>query len=169
MLIVNSFGLQNALERSAVDIGHFFARCHSSAVACATLMRDEIGPQGYLRFAPDSQYVMVSYAVLSLLKVCLNAVLFYLLFLIFLRSDSCSDPNSRFSLITSRRSLVWSTTWRMCLTRPPQGRYTRPRCTAASSEPLSRRRRSHTKPRRMTHNSPRLRTATVSQDMRRPT
>lgn len=107
MLIVNSFGLQNALERSAVDIGHFFARCHSSAVACAILMRDEIGPQGYLRFAPDSHYVMVSYAVLSLLKVCLKAVSFYLLFLIFLRLDSCSDLNSRFSWIMSRRSLAW--------------------------------------------------------------
>ena len=69
MLIVNSFGLQNALERSAVDIGHFFARCYSSAVACATVMRDEMGPCGYLRYAPDSNYVQGSYAVLSLLKV----------------------------------------------------------------------------------------------------
>ena len=69
MLIVNSFGLQNALERSAVDIGHFFARCYSSAVACATVMRDEMGPSGNLRYAPDSNYVQGSYAVLSLLKV----------------------------------------------------------------------------------------------------
>ncbi|KAI0693326.1 fungal-specific transcription factor domain-containing protein [Cytidiella melzeri] len=69
MLIVNSFGLQNALERSAVDIGHFFARCHSSAVACATLLRDEIGAAGHLRYAPDSTCVMGSYAVLSLLKL----------------------------------------------------------------------------------------------------
>ncbi|KAL4244821.1 Protease transcriptional activator prtT [Abortiporus biennis] len=69
MLIVNSFGLQNALERSAVDIGHFFARCHSSAVACATVVKDEMGPLGYLRFAPDSNFVQASYAVLSLLKL----------------------------------------------------------------------------------------------------
>ena len=69
MLIVNSFGLQNALERSAVDIGHFFARCHSSAVACAKVLRDEAGPLGYLRYSSDSTYVMASYAVLSLLKV----------------------------------------------------------------------------------------------------
>ncbi|KAI0345094.1 hypothetical protein BDW22DRAFT_1405901 [Trametopsis cervina] len=69
MLIVNSFGLQNALERSAVDIGHFFARCHSSAVSCATILRDEIGPAGYLRYAPDTFCVMSSYAVLSLLKL----------------------------------------------------------------------------------------------------
>ena len=70
MLIVNSFGLQNALERSAVDIGHFFARCHSSAVACATVLRDETGPEGFLRYSTDSTYVQASYAVLSLLKVC---------------------------------------------------------------------------------------------------
>ncbi|OBZ65745.1 Protein priB [Grifola frondosa] len=69
MLTVNSFGLQNALERSAVDIGHFFARCHSSAISCATLIRDELGPQGYLKYAPDSHFVSGSYAVLSLLKL----------------------------------------------------------------------------------------------------
>ena len=69
MLIINAFGLQNALERSAVDIGHFFARCHSSAVSCASILTDELGPSGWLRFAPDSTFVMGSYAVLSLLKV----------------------------------------------------------------------------------------------------
>ncbi|RPD66529.1 hypothetical protein L226DRAFT_454613 [Lentinus tigrinus ALCF2SS1-7] len=69
MLIINAFGLQNALERSAVDIGHFFARCHSSAVSCASIFKDELGPTGYLRYAPDSHFVMGSYAVLSLLKL----------------------------------------------------------------------------------------------------
>lgn len=70
MLVLNSFGLQNALERSHVDIGHFFARCHSSATACATLVRDELGPSGFLKYSPDSHFVQTSYAVLSLLKVC---------------------------------------------------------------------------------------------------
>ncbi|TBU50302.1 fungal-specific transcription factor domain-containing protein [Dichomitus squalens] len=69
MLTINAFGLQNALERSAVDIGHFFARCHSSAVSCAAILRDEMGPMGYLKYAPDSTFVMGSYAVLSLLKL----------------------------------------------------------------------------------------------------
>ncbi|KAI0672819.1 fungal-specific transcription factor domain-containing protein [Trametes maxima] len=69
MLTINAFGLQNALERSAVDIGHFFARCHSSAVSCADILRDEMGPAGYLKYAPDSHFVMGSYAVLSLLKL----------------------------------------------------------------------------------------------------
>jgi hypothetical protein len=70
MLVLNSFGLQNALERSPVDIGHFFGRCHSSAMACATLIRDELGPSGFLKYSPDSHFVFTSYAVLSLLKVC---------------------------------------------------------------------------------------------------
>ncbi|GLB34598.1 putative fungal specific transcription factor [Lyophyllum shimeji] len=69
MLVLNSFGLQNALERAPVDIGHFFARCHSSATAVATLVRDELGPLGYMKYAPDSHSVLISYAVLSLLKL----------------------------------------------------------------------------------------------------
>ena len=69
ILVVNSFGLQNVLDRSPVDIGHFFTRCHSSAVACATLVRDELGPRGFLRFSVDSHFVQTSYALLSLLKV----------------------------------------------------------------------------------------------------
>lgn len=69
MLVVNSFGLQNALDRSSVDITHFFARCHSAAMKCATLVRDELGPKNYLKYSPDSHLVMTSYAVLSLLKL----------------------------------------------------------------------------------------------------
>ncbi|KAG5644045.1 hypothetical protein DXG03_009197 [Asterophora parasitica] len=49
MLVLNSFGLQNALEREPVDIGHFFARCHSSATICATLVRDGLGPSGFMK------------------------------------------------------------------------------------------------------------------------
>ncbi|KZT70077.1 hypothetical protein DAEQUDRAFT_810822 [Daedalea quercina L-15889] len=69
MLTINSFGLQNALQRSAVDIGYFFARCHSSAVECATVISDEFGGLGYLKYAPDCLFVQGSYAVLSLLKL----------------------------------------------------------------------------------------------------
>ncbi|KZV88288.1 hypothetical protein EXIGLDRAFT_619562 [Exidia glandulosa HHB12029] len=69
MLVINSFGLQNALERSGVDMGHFFARCHASAMACLTIARDELGPLGYLKYSPDSHVVQISYAVLSLLKL----------------------------------------------------------------------------------------------------
>jgi hypothetical protein len=69
MLVLNSFGLQNALERAPLDIGHFFARCHSSATACAVLVRDNLGPRGFMKYSPDSNFVQTSYAVLSLLKV----------------------------------------------------------------------------------------------------
>ena len=68
ILVVNSFGLQNALERASLDIGHFFGRCYSSAMACAIIVRDEIGPR-YMRYSPDSHFVLSSYAVLTLLKV----------------------------------------------------------------------------------------------------
>uniref|UniRef100_A0A8H8CNI7 Zn(2)-C6 fungal-type domain-containing protein n=1 Tax=Psilocybe cubensis TaxID=181762 RepID=A0A8H8CNI7_PSICU len=69
MLVLNSFGLQNALERNPLDIGHFFARVHTSAHACATLVRDKLGPSGYIKYSPDSHFVQTSYAVLSLLKL----------------------------------------------------------------------------------------------------
>ena len=75
LLVVNSFGLQNALEKSRVDIGHFFARCHAAATACATVVRDEMGPSGKLRYCTDSIFVQCSYAILSLLK----AIFAYLL------------------------------------------------------------------------------------------
>lgn len=67
--MINSFGLQNALERNAIDLGHFFVRCHATASKCATLLRDKLGPLGYLKYSPDSHFVQCSYAVLSLMKV----------------------------------------------------------------------------------------------------
>lgn len=69
LLVVNSFGLQNAMDQSQVDIGHFFARCHTSATTVALIVRDELGPLGYLKYSPDSHFVQISYAVLTLLKV----------------------------------------------------------------------------------------------------
>ncbi|KAF5357848.1 hypothetical protein D9756_001248 [Leucocoprinus leucothites] len=53
--VLNSFGLQNALERAPVDSGRFFARAHLSAIACAVLVGDHPGPSA-------------SYAVLRLLQ-----------------------------------------------------------------------------------------------------
>lgn len=69
MLVINSFGLQNAMERSHVDIPHFFARVHTSATAVAAIARDELVPRGYLKYSPDAHFVFLSYAVLSLLKL----------------------------------------------------------------------------------------------------
>jgi len=68
-LVLNSFGLQNALEHVPTNIGHFFGKVHSSAMACALLVRDHLGPSGYMKYSPDSHFVQSSYAVLSLLKV----------------------------------------------------------------------------------------------------
>ena len=69
LLVINSFGLENAFQNSPVDMAHFFGRCHSNAMACVLIMRDEIASAGWLRYSPDSHFVLCSYAVLSLLKV----------------------------------------------------------------------------------------------------
>ncbi|KAG7092912.1 hypothetical protein E1B28_009217 [Marasmius oreades] len=69
LLVLNSYGLQNALERSPLDIGHFFARCHGCAMTCSLLVRDHLGPSGFMKYSPDSHFVQTSYAVLTLLKL----------------------------------------------------------------------------------------------------
>ena len=69
LLVLNGFGLQNALERNPVDMGHFFGRCHSAATTCALIVRDELAANDFLRHSPDSHCVLISYAVLTLLKV----------------------------------------------------------------------------------------------------
>ncbi|KAJ3504579.1 hypothetical protein NLJ89_g7865 [Agrocybe chaxingu] len=60
MLVINSFGLQDALERTPANIGYFFGRVHSSAHACALVVRDELGPRGYMKYSPDSHFVQMS-------------------------------------------------------------------------------------------------------------
>jgi len=77
LLVVNSFGLENAFQNSPVDMAHFFGRCHSNAMACVLIMRDEIASAGWLRYSPDSHFVLCSYAVLSLLKVGQHSSLIY--------------------------------------------------------------------------------------------
>lgn len=79
--MLNSFGLQNALEslstsssgsRSSanrINTSYFFSKVYNAAHRCAILVRDRLGPEGHLPFLPDSYYVQMSYAVLSLLKV----------------------------------------------------------------------------------------------------
>ncbi|KAF8136647.1 fungal-specific transcription factor domain-containing protein, partial [Boletus edulis] len=67
-LVIHSFGLQNAMERSPVDIPYFFSKCHAAATAVAVIARDELAPRGFLRYSTDSHFVFLSYAVLSLLK-----------------------------------------------------------------------------------------------------
>jgi hypothetical protein len=69
ILVINSFGLQNAFERSLVDVGYFFGRVHSAATTCCHIIKDEVAAAGFMRYTVDSHYVLTSYAVLSLLKV----------------------------------------------------------------------------------------------------
>ena len=73
MLVINAFGLQDAIQRNPVNIGNFFGRVHKSAVACVSMMKDNWGPRGYLKYSPDPVFVRGSYAVLTLLKVCSDA------------------------------------------------------------------------------------------------
>uniref|UniRef100_A0A0W0FF45 Zn(2)-C6 fungal-type domain-containing protein n=1 Tax=Moniliophthora roreri TaxID=221103 RepID=A0A0W0FF45_MONRR len=68
-LVINSYGLQDALERTPVNIGHFFSRCYACAMACSLLVRDHLGPSGFMKYSPDSHFVQTSYAVLTLLKL----------------------------------------------------------------------------------------------------
>ncbi len=69
VLVINSFGLQDALERKGMNIPYFFSRVYMAAHRCAILVRDRLGPSGHLKYSPDSHFVQTSYAVLSLLKV----------------------------------------------------------------------------------------------------
>jgi hypothetical protein len=73
-LVSNSYGLQNALERSPIDIAYYFSRVHSSALTCISVMKDEMAPAGHLRYSPDPHFVQCSYALLTLLKVWYSGV-----------------------------------------------------------------------------------------------
>jgi hypothetical protein len=140
MLVINSFGLQNAMERSPVDIPHFFARVHSSAKTCAILVKEELGPLDFMTYAPDSHFVFTSYAVLSLLKVssgCLG------------RQDSshlqtsCFARNFQHLEITNTRRFSWSRTLLRHSTRFRQDPHIRPPCTAHSCVHCSLQRLNH--------------------------
>lgn len=102
MLVFNSYGLQHAMDRSPVDIPHFFARVHSSAKTCAVLVKEDLGPQDFLKYAPDSLFVFSSYAVLSLLKV--SPVLLLYLHQCSSCSHSDSDAPTRIPCITRPRT-----------------------------------------------------------------
>ncbi|KAH8813625.1 fungal-specific transcription factor domain-containing protein [Flagelloscypha sp. PMI_526] len=69
LLVLNSFGLQDSLTRTPVNIPHFFSRVYHSAMRCAEVVKDELGPGGYLKYCSDSHFVQISYTVLSLMKL----------------------------------------------------------------------------------------------------
>lgn len=74
VLLLNSLGLQDAIDRSPVNLPHFFSRCLKAATDCAKCIKDALGPRGYLRYSPLSHFIQGSYAVLTLLKVCHRSV-----------------------------------------------------------------------------------------------
>jgi hypothetical protein len=71
LLLLNSLGLHDAMERSPADIAHFFSPCHYCATSCVTIARDHLGPiaSGYMKYPPDSHVVQTSYAGFTLFNV----------------------------------------------------------------------------------------------------
>jgi len=69
MLLLNSLGLQDAIERTPINLAHFFSRCLTTASDCAKVIRDALAPHGYLQYSPISHFIQGSYAVLNLLKL----------------------------------------------------------------------------------------------------
>ncbi|KAK0543055.1 hypothetical protein OC846_003662 [Tilletia horrida] len=67
VLLINSFGLQRAVETQSDDKGYFFIKCLSSAKGM--LKAAQTGLRPVLRYAPDAQFVMISYAAVFLLKL----------------------------------------------------------------------------------------------------
>ncbi|KZO91440.1 hypothetical protein CALVIDRAFT_345843 [Calocera viscosa TUFC12733] len=70
MLLICSFGMRNALRRAMLDIGFYFNRCYSAAMAVLRCARHEYTVPGWLRHAPNSTFVCISYAAVSLLRFC---------------------------------------------------------------------------------------------------
>ena len=140
MLVINSFGLQNAMARSPLDIPHFFARVHSSAKTCAVLVKEELGPLDFMKYAPDSQFVFTSYAVLSLLKVSSE---------VSTPGPTSHSQSSCFALnfqhheIMNMRRFSWSKTSPRHSTTFLQDPHTRLPCTAHSCVHCSLRRLNH--------------------------
>ena len=81
-LVLYSFGLENALEvsycfpqllggeradkqRSRMDISFFLNNVYEAATRVCTIVKDAFVPSGYLRYVPDTNFVMCSYAVSS--------------------------------------------------------------------------------------------------------
>ncbi|WVQ84810.1 hypothetical protein IAT38_006967 [Cryptococcus sp. DSM 104549] len=68
-LVLYSFGLENALERAKMDISFFLTNVYEAATKVCTVVKDQFLPKGSLPYLPDTNFVMCSYALLSLLKL----------------------------------------------------------------------------------------------------
>ncbi|CAD6976042.1 unnamed protein product [Tilletia controversa] len=67
VLIINSFGLQRALDLGSDDKNYFFIKCLTAAKGMLEAAMTGLRP--VLRYAPDAQFVMISYACVFLLKL----------------------------------------------------------------------------------------------------
>jgi hypothetical protein len=63
-----SFGLRHAIHSRPLDVGFFFTRCYASATGILRIAKDEMAPLGILNHAPNSFFVAISYAAVSLLR-----------------------------------------------------------------------------------------------------
>ncbi|OXC82963.1 hypothetical protein J005_05079 [Cryptococcus neoformans] len=68
-LVLYSFGLENALERAKMDISFFLTNVYEAATKVCIVVKEEFLPKGWLPYLPDTNFVMCSYALLSLLKL----------------------------------------------------------------------------------------------------
>ncbi|WVQ74330.1 hypothetical protein IAR50_003929 [Cryptococcus sp. DSM 104548] len=68
-LVLYSFGLENALERAKMDISFFLTNVYEAATKVCMVVKEEFMPRGWLPYLPDTNFVMCSYALLSLLKL----------------------------------------------------------------------------------------------------
>lgn len=68
-LVINSFGLQNALENLPTDLPYYFVRVYQAACGVLDITSNVYAMDGTLPYLTDGMFVMLSYAVLSLLKV----------------------------------------------------------------------------------------------------
>ncbi|KAK4688546.1 hypothetical protein P7C73_g1570, partial [Tremellales sp. Uapishka_1] len=68
-LVLYSFGLENAIERAKMDISFFLTNVYEAATRVCVIVKEQMLPKGYLPYLPDTNFVMCSYALLSLLKL----------------------------------------------------------------------------------------------------
>jgi hypothetical protein len=67
-LVALSFGLQDAIHRRTLDVGYFFTRCYASATGILRIAKDDMAALGILEYAPNSIFIAISYAAVSLLR-----------------------------------------------------------------------------------------------------
>lgn len=70
VLNIFSFGLADSLERQPQDVAHFFNKCLAAASSVLRIANQCLNEDPIFKYAPDSFYVELSYAAVSLLRFC---------------------------------------------------------------------------------------------------